>query len=77
MPPTAPINQSSTTVTTDASNTHTAQRDTASVRRAEFQARMSSLNIPLDGTPHSINTVVQRVEAGSQHGMYPKKWTSV
>jgi len=64
MPPTAHVNKK---VETDTSNTHTTQRNTSSVRRQQFQARMSSLNIPLNGTPHSINQVVQRVEAGGQH----------
>jgi len=70
MPPTAHVNQ---TVETDARNTHTAQRDTASVRRAQFQARMSSVNIPINGTRHSINTVVQRVMAGGQHPVQRKE----
>ncbi|MEE8057125.1 MAG: hypothetical protein V3T17_04730, partial [Pseudomonadales bacterium] len=47
--------------------TDTVQEITSSLEHAQFQARLRDMNIPPDGTPHSINHVVQRIAAGRQH----------
>ncbi|MEE8057699.1 MAG: hypothetical protein V3T17_07690 [Pseudomonadales bacterium] len=67
MPQTAKVAQTVEPAAPQTRVTDTAQENASLLEHAQFQARMSSLNIPLDGTPHSINTVVQRIEAGGQH----------
>jgi len=61
------------TVETDTHITQSAQTNTSSVSQQQFRVRLMSLNIPLNGTPHSINQVVQRVEAGGQHPVQRKE----
>ncbi|MEE8057839.1 MAG: DUF4157 domain-containing protein [Pseudomonadales bacterium] len=67
MPQTAKVAQTVEPATPQTRVTDTVQENTSSLEHAQFQARMRGMNIPPNGSPSSINHVVQRIEAGGQH----------
>ncbi|MEE8058769.1 MAG: DUF4157 domain-containing protein [Pseudomonadales bacterium] len=67
MPRTAKVAKTVETAPPQSRVTDTVPENTSSLEHAQFQARMKAMNIPPNGSPASINHVVQRIEAGGQH----------
>ncbi|MEE8059074.1 MAG: DUF4157 domain-containing protein [Pseudomonadales bacterium] len=67
MPQTAKVAQTVETAAPQSRVTDTVQENASSLEHAQLQAQMRGMNIPPNGSPASINHVVQRIAAGGQH----------